>query len=85
VGIVLVALVALFHGLLDPKCTSLILLSGGEAKIALPEQCEEIAQSPQDSIVAQQYEEQSRRGLIFKNWISCKGTLAAPKTELPFE
>jgi hypothetical protein len=68
-----------YPALLDKQCMALLSLSRGEAAIPLPADCTVVAQVPEDAMVNYLERERKRRGLIFKNWITCK-TAEQPMT-----
>jgi len=61
-----------FPSVSDLKCVALLTHSESDEPIPLPANCLQTAEVPVDSVVKDLENERHRRGLIFKQWITCK-------------
>lgn len=67
-----VAVFIMFPSLPDPMCASLLARSEKEVPMALPANCARIRNLDSDNMVRYLENERNRRGLVFKEWITCQ-------------
>ncbi len=71
-GVLAFVVFIFFPSLPDPKCAALLANSENGVTIPLPANCLQTAEVPVDSMVRYLENERHQRGLIFKQWITCK-------------
>jgi hypothetical protein len=72
VGILAVGVLILIPSLPDPTCLSLLARSEGEVAISLPANCARSRNVASDKMVTYLERDPNGRGLIFKEWITCR-------------
>jgi hypothetical protein len=74
-----------FPTLPDPKCAALLAQSESDVTIPLPGNCIQTKEVLPDNMVKYLENERKRRGLIFKQWITCKTPDQTANPRFPFE
>ncbi|MGB9434196.1 MAG: hypothetical protein WBQ89_18270 [Candidatus Acidiferrum sp.] len=84
-GVLALILLIFFPSLPDPKCVGFLARTESDVVIPLPANCTQTTDVPPDDMVKYLENERSRRGLIFKKWITCKTPNQTPTPGFAFE
>jgi hypothetical protein len=84
-GVLALIVFAFFPTLPDPMCAALLAHPESDVTIPLPVNCIQTTDVAIDNMVKYLESERKRRGLIFKQWITCKTPSQTANPSFPFE
>jgi len=84
-GVLALIVFVFFPTLPDPMCAGLLAHPESDVTIPLPANCIQTTDVAIDNMVKYLESERKRRGLIFKQWITCKTRSQTANPGFPFE
>jgi len=84
-GVLALIVFVFFPTLPDPMCAAILAHPESDVTIPLPSNCIQTADVAIDNMVKYLESERKRRGLIFKQWITCKTPSQTANPSFPFE